>query len=93
MHIDKFTQEQIETLIKHRVDVSVALAISSVREIQSDKYAEATGIPHKRIKNWCIKGVLTCRRLDNDGNVITDFLKSKNLGRWYIDTSKRIGEY
>jgi hypothetical protein len=93
MHIDKFTQEHIETLIKHRVDVSVALAISSVREIQSDKYAEATGIPHKRIKNWCIKGVLTCRRLDNDGNVITDFLENKNLGRWYIDTSKQIGEY
>lgn len=93
MYIDKFTQQQIETLIKHRVDVSVAMAITPVHEIQSEKYADITGIPHKRVKDWCIKGSLTCRRLDNDGNEIADFSESKNLGRWYVNSSKRIGEY
>ena len=91
MYIDNFPQQQIETLIKHRVDVSVAMAITPVHEMQSKKYADITGIPHKRVKDWCIEGVLTCRRLDNDGNEIADLSKSKNLGRWYVDTSKPIG--
>lgn len=93
MLIDKFTQEQIETLIKHRVAVSVAMAITPVNEIQSEKYSDITGIPHKRVKEWCCKGSLTCRRLDNNGDEISDWRASPKLGHWYIDTSKRIGEY
>ena len=91
MYIDKFTQEQIETLIKHRVDVSVAMAITPVQEVQSEKYADITGIPHKRVKEWCCKGALTCRRLDNNGHEISDWKESHRLGHWYIDTSKPIG--
>jgi hypothetical protein len=73
------TQAQIKTLIKHRVDVSVAMSITPVRKISSIKYAEVSGIPHKRVKEWCIKGALTCRRLDNDGHEIT-VPKTQNLG-------------
>jgi hypothetical protein len=87
------TQAQIKTLIKHCVDVSVAMSITPVHEISSIKYAKASGIPHKRVKEWCIKDVLTCRRLDNDGHEIADWKQNPKLGHGYINTSKQIGEY
>ncbi len=87
------TQAQIKTLIKHRVDVSVAMSITPVREISSIKYAEVSGIPHKYVKEWCIKGALTGRRLDNDGHEIADWQQNPKLEHGYINTSKRIGKY
>lgn len=93
MVIDKFTQNQLETLIKHHVDVSVAMAFTPVHEISSIKYSDITGIPHKRVKEWCIKGALKCRRLDNDGHEIADWTINPKLGHWYINTSKAIGDY
>lgn len=74
------TQAQIKTLIK-------------VHKISSIKYAEVSGIPHKHVKEWCIKGALTCRRLDNDGNEIANWKQNPKLGHWYINTLKQIGEY
>jgi hypothetical protein len=93
MEIDKLVLQQIESSIKHHVNVSVTLATISVQEVSSSKYADITGIPHKKIKEWCIKGALTCRRLDNNGNEISDWKINSKLGRWYVDTSKRIGEF
>ena len=87
------TQAQIKTLIKHRVDVSVAISITPVPKISPIKYAEVSGIPHKHVKEWHIKGALTCRRLDNDGHEITDWQQNPKLEHGYINTSKQIGEY
>lgn len=52
-----------------------------------------THIPHKRVKEWCIKAALTYRRLDNDGHEIADWKQNPKLGHWHINTSKQIGEY
>ena len=87
------TQAQIKTLIKHRVDVSVAMSITAVRKISSIKYAEVLGIPYKHVKEWCIKGALTCRHLDNDGHEIADWQQNPKLDHGYINTSKQIDEY
>ena len=81
----------IESIVHHHLDVLAALVTSPISEVSSTKYAELTGIPHKRVKNWCLKGVLCCRRLDNDGNPIEDWSENPRLGHWYIDISKRIG--
>jgi hypothetical protein len=93
MKIDTLTQKKIESSITHHVDVSVTLATIPVEEVSSSKYAEITGIAHKKIKQWCINGSLTCRRLDNDGNEVVDWKLQPKMGHWYIDTSKRIGEF
>ncbi|QKQ24714.1 hypothetical protein HUE58_06420 [Candidatus Ruthia endofausta] len=48
------------------------MAVSPVTGISSEKYADMTGIPHKRVKDWCLEGALTCRRLDNNGKEISN---------------------
>ncbi|MBW5289868.1 MAG: hypothetical protein Rpha_1932 [Candidatus Ruthia sp. Apha_13_S6] len=68
------------------------MAVSPVTEISFEKYADMTGIPHKRVKDWCLQGVLTCRRLDDNGKEISDWSKTPKLGHWYIDIAKCIGE-
>jgi hypothetical protein len=93
MEIDKLVLKKIEYSIKYHADVSVTLNTAYVPEISSSKYADIIGLPHKKIKEWCIKGALTCRRLDNNGNEIFDWRINSKLGRWYIDPSKRIGEF
>jgi len=93
MEIDKLVLKKIEYSIKYHTDVFVTLPSVTASEVSSSKYADITGTPHKKIKEWCIKGALSCRRLDNNGNEISDWRINSKLGHWYIDTSKRIGEF
>jgi|GEM_PF-1255908 len=93
MKIDTLTQKKIESSITHHVDVAVTLSSIQVNEVSSSKYADITGIAHKKIKQWCLNGTLACRRLDNDGNEVVDWRENPRIGHWFIDTSKRIGEF
>jgi hypothetical protein len=93
MEIDKLVLKKIEYSIKYHTDVFVTLPSVTASEVSSSKYADITGTPHKKIKEWCIKGALSCRRLDNNGNEISDWRINSKLGHWYIDTSKGIGEF
>lgn len=81
----------IKDVIEHHISVSVSLSSTPVTEISSVKYSEITGIPHKRVKNWCIEGVLSCRRLDNHGHAIDNWSENPRLGHWYVDTTKPMG--
>ena len=81
----------IQDIIEHRLPVSDQLTQAPISEISSAKYAEISGIPHKRVKNWCIEGVLSCRRLDNHGNPIDNWSDNPRLGHWYVDVTKPIG--
>ena len=93
MKIDRLVMKQVESSITHHVDVAVTLSSTHVEEVSSSKYAELTGIAHKKIKQWCLNGTLTCRRINNDGNEVVDWKLQPKMGHWYIDTSKRIGEF
>lgn len=89
--LDDKQKEFVEDVVRYHVEVAINLVTTPIPEVSSARYAEITGIPHKRVKNWCLKGKLSCRRLDNDGNPIEDWSKNPRLGHWYIDISKRIG--
>ena len=73
MKIDTLVQKQIESSITHHVDVAVTLSSIQVEEVSSSKYAEITGIAHKKIKQWCLNGTLACQQTDTIGN---SFLQS-----------------
>ncbi|MBT4733328.1 hypothetical protein HOB87_15385, partial [Candidatus Woesearchaeota archaeon] len=67
MKIDTLVQKQIESSITHHVDVAVTLSSIQVEEVSSSKYAEITGIAHKKIKQWCLNGTLAVHTSNDPG--------------------------
>ena len=65
--------------------------IMQIKEITSQKYAEITGISHFTVKKYCREGFLTCRKIKNDGTVVSDY-KADKKGTWMVDSAKAIGE-
>ncbi len=52
MLVDESTQEHIETIVRHHVDIFITMAVSPIIGISSAKYVDMTGIPHKCVKDW-----------------------------------------
>jgi hypothetical protein len=90
--LTKFESEQIETIIKHKVDVAVEIATCLVRVIPAKKYAEITGENLQKVNKWCADGVLKCDCIVASGEIIADWKELPiSKVRWWVDLDGHTG--